>query len=132
MIGSSQASEEVDFPSTSDTTITIPANVAITRSQLDNLTLRHYVGYYGGLVLGITLNVTYSTGDSIDHYTYTFTVDDNATIAVTIGSQETSTLYLKVNDQWVTVAKAYKKISGPWVEQDITTLFNTSTKYVRR
>ena len=132
MIGSSQASEEVDFPSTSDTTITIPANVAITRSQLDNLTLRHYVGYYGGLVLGITLNVTYSTGDSVDHYTYTFTVDDNATIAVTIGSQETSTLYLKVNDQWVTVAKAYKKISGSWVEQDITTLFNTSTKYVRR
>ena len=132
MIDSSQASEEVDFPSTSDTTITIPANVAITRSQLDNLTLRHYVGYYGGLVLGITLNVTYSTGDSVDHYTYTFTVDDNATIAVTIGSQETSTLSLKVNGQWVTVAKAYKKISGSWVEQDITTLFNTSTKYVRR
>ena len=132
MIGSSQASEEVDFPSTSDTTITVPANVAITRSQLDNLTLRHYVGYYGGLVLGITLKVTYSTGDSVDHYTYTFTVDDNATVAVTIGSQETSTLYLKVNGQWVTVAKAYKKINGSWVEQDITTLFNTSTKYVRR
>lgn len=133
MLGSSQASEEVDFPSTSDTTITVPANVEITRSQLSNLTLRHYVGYYGGLVLGITMKVTYSTGDSVDHYTYTFTVDDNATVAVTIGSQETSTLYLKVNGQWVVtvVAKAYKKISGSWVEQDITTLFDTSTKYVK-
>ena len=130
MLGSSQASEEVDFPSTSDTTITVPANVAITRSQLDNLTLRHYVGYYGGLVLGITLKVTYSTGDSVDHYTYTFTVDDNATVAVTIGTQETNTLYTKKNGSWKEVIKAYKKQNGSWVEVAIDSVFNSTDKYV--
>jgi hypothetical protein len=130
MLGSSQASEEVDFPSTSDTIITVPANVAITRSQLDNLTLRHYVGYYGGLVLGITLKVTYSTGDSVDHYTYTFTVDDNATVAVTIGTQETNTLYTKKNGSWKEVIKAYKKQNGSWVEVAIDSVFNSTDKYV--
>ena len=130
MLGNSQASEEVDFPSTSDTTITVPANVTITRSQLDNLTLRHYVGYYGGLVLGITLKVTYSTGDSVDHYTYTFTVDDNTTVAVTIGTQETNTLYTKKNGSWKEVIKAYKKQNGSWVEVAIDSVFNSTDKYV--
>ena len=130
MISSSQASGEVDFPSTSDTTITVPANIEITRSQLDNLTLRHYVGYYGGLVLGITLKVTYSTGDSVDHYTYTFTVDDNATVAVTIGTQETDTLYTKKNGSWKEVIKAYKKQNGSWVEVAIDSVFNSTDKYV--
>jgi len=130
MLGSSQASEEVDFPSTSDRTITVESNVTITRSQLDNLTLRHYVGYYGGLVLGITLKVTYSTGDSVDHYTYTFTVDDNATVAVTIGTQETNTLYTKKNGSWKEVIQAYKKQNGSWVEVAIDSVFNSTDKYV--
>lgn len=47
--------------------------------MMRGVTLRHYVGYYGGLVLGITMRVTYSTGSGLDHYTYTFTVSGDAT-----------------------------------------------------
>lgn len=83
--GSTAVSETVDFPSTSNSIITLEPNTTITRLMLDNLTIRHYVGYYGGLVLGISFEVTYSTGTGIDHYTYTFTVSSDTTIAVIIG-----------------------------------------------
>ena len=125
-------SDEVDFPSTSDTMITLTPNSAVTRSQLDDIVVRHYVGYYGGLVLGITFDVTYSTGSGADHYTYTFTVSGDSTIAVTIGSVKTDTLHIKVNGTWKPVSKAYKKVNGSWVEQsDLANLFNTSAKYVK-
>lgn len=131
--GSSAISDEVDFPSTSNSTITVVPDTMPTRSQLDNVTLRHYVGYYGGLVLGITFEVTYSTGSGIDHYTYTFTVSGDSTIAVTIGSSgRTDTVYLKVNGSWVAVSKVYKKVSGSWVQQsNLQNVFDTSTKYVK-
>ena len=131
--GSSAISDEVDFPSTSNSMITVVPNTMPTRSQLDNVTLRHYVGYYGGLVLGITFVVTYSTGSGIDHYTYTFTVSGNSTIAVTIGSSgRTDTVYLKVNGAWVAVSKVYKKVGSSWVQQSsLQNVFDTGTKYVK-
>lgn len=131
--GSSAISDEVDFPSTSNTTITIEPTTLPTRSQLDNVTLRHYVGYYGGLVLGITFEVTYSTGTGIDHYTYTYTVSGDATIAVVIGGAgPQNTIYIKIAGTWTPVSKAYKKINGAWVEQsDLTTVFDSNTNYVR-
>lgn len=132
--GSTAISDEVDFPSTSNSIITVTPTTMPTRSQLDNVTVRHYVGYYGGLVLGITFEVTYSTGTGIDHYTYTFTVSGNSTIAVTIGgSGRTDTLYLKANGSWVAVSNVYKKVNGSWVQQsNLQDVFDTSTKYVRR
>ena len=128
---STAVSEEVDFPYTSNSMITLTPNTTITRSELDNITLRHYVGYYGGLVLGISFVVTYSTGTGIDHYTYTYTVDGNATIAVVIGgSGETPTLYVKVNGTWVAIEKAYIKQNGVWVEQsDVTNIFQSGVNY---
>jgi len=48
--------------------------------------LRWTVGYYGGRLYGITWNVTYTTGGSLTYYTYAYTVSEDATIAVTIGS----------------------------------------------
>lgn len=84
--GSNAISEEVDFPSTSSSTITIVPTSTVTRAELDNITLRHFVAYYGGLVLGISFNVTYSVGTGIDHYTYTFTAGSSDTVLeVTIG-----------------------------------------------
>ena len=129
--GSTAVSEEVDFPSTSSSIITLTPNTEITRSELDDVTVRHYVGYYGGLVTGISFVVTYSTGTGIDHYTYTYTVDGDATIAVTIGgSAETPTLYVKVNGTWVAVEKAYIKQNGAWVEQsDVTGVFQSGVNY---
>jgi hypothetical protein len=130
--GSTAISDEVDFPSTSNSLITLTPSDTVTRSQLDNFTVRHYVGYYGGLVLGITVEVTYSTGSGIDHYTYTTTVSGNTTIAVTIGGAvQTDTLYVKNSGAWVAVSKAFKKVNGAWTEISVSTAFDTNTKYVR-
>ena len=132
--GSTAISDEVDFPSTSNSLITLTPSGTVTRSQLDNFAVRHYVGYYGGLVLGITVEVTYSTGSGIDHYTYTTTISGNMTIAVAIGGAvQTDTLYIKTNGAWVTVnvSKAYKKVNGLWTEVSVSTAFDANTKYVR-
>ena len=131
--GSTAISDEVDFPSTSNSLITIEPTTLPTRSQLDNVTIRHYVGYYGGLVLGITFEITYSTGSGVDHYTYTYTVSGNSTIAVVIGgSGPTQKIYYKVNGSWVAATKIYKKINGSWVEQsDLTAVFDSNTNYIK-
>ena len=131
--GSTAISDEVDFPSTSNSLITIEPTTLPTRSQLDNVTIRHYVGYYGGLVLGITFEVAYSTGSGVDHYTYTYTVSGNSTIAVVIGgSGPTQKIYYKVNGSWVAATKIYKKINGSWVEQsDLTAVFDSNTNYIK-
>lgn len=130
--GSSEASEEVDFPSTSASIITLTPTTLPTRSQLGNYKVRHFVGYYGGLVTGISFEITYSTGSGVDHYTYTYTVSGNSTIAVTIGAVQTTFLYTKVNSTWVTVTKAFKKVNGTWVEQsDLTQVFQSGINYVK-
>ena len=130
--GSTAISEAVDFPSTSNHLITVTPDTLPTRSQLDSVTLRHIVGYYGGLVLGITFEVIYSTGSGIDHYTYTYTVSGNSTIAVVIGgAADTDKLFVKQGGAWKEVQKAYRKVNGTWTEiTDLTTVFTTGTKYV--
>lgn len=128
--GSTAVSDEVDFPSTSNSTITVTPNQTITRSELDSITLRHYVGYYGGLVLGITFAVTYSTGTGIDHYTYTFTVSGDTAIAVSIGGT-TQTVYIKAGGSWVAASAVYKKVNGAWVQQsDLSNVFESGVHYV--
>lgn len=131
-MGSTAISDEAEFPSQSNTIITVTPTTMPTRSQLDSVTLRHNVGYYGGLVLGISFDVTYSVGSGIDHYTYTYTVSGNSTIAVVIGgSTETDKLYVKKGGSWKEVQKAYRKVNGSWTEiTDLKTVFTTGTKYV--
>lgn len=115
--GSTAISDEVDFPSTSSSIITLTPTSMPTRTQLDDVVVRHYVGYYGGLVTGISFDVTYSTGSGIDHYTYTYTVSGNSTIAVTIGSTSSTKVFIKQNGSWVQCSKIYKKVNDSWVEQ---------------
>lgn len=126
-------SEEVDFPSTTASIITLEPTTMPTRAQLDDVTVRHFVGYYGGLVTGISFVVTYSTGTGLDHYTYTFTVSGDATIAVVIGgSSAQDTMYIKVNGAWVEASAVYKKVNGSWVLQtDLTNVFDSGTHYVK-
>lgn len=129
-LGSSTVSEEVDFPSTSDHIITLTPNTTLTRADLDDIAVRHYVGYYGGLVLGISFEITYSTGTGVVHYTYTYTVSGDSVITVTIGS--TAVIYTKINGVWTAATKVYKKVNGSWVEQsDITSVFDSNTNYVK-
>lgn len=131
--GDTAVSEAVDFPSTSARIITLEPNVTVTRSMLDNLTVRHFVGYYGGLVTGISFEVTYSTGSGVDHYTYTYTVSGDAVIAVVIGGTvATDTLYAKNRNTYAAVAEAYKKVNGVWTKQsDVSTVFQSGVNYKR-
>ena len=130
--GSTLISEYVEFPSTSASIITLEPNTTVTRAQLDNLAIRHYVGYYGGLVTGISFEVTYSAGTEIDHYTYSTTIDSDMTVAVVIGGGSQPKIFIKNNGTWTQYSKVYKKVNGSWVEQASSTwatLFNTSTNY---
>lgn len=141
--GNTMKGEDVDFPSTSNSLVTIENTGSWTRAELDNLTLRHTVGYYGGLVLGITIEVTYSTGSGIDHYTYTYTVNGDSTIAVVIGTVgdkvfikkngswvQSSKQLLKVNGTWREINKVYEKVNGSWVEKDKSAMFSPNAIYI--
>lgn len=130
-LNGSEASDEVDFPSTSSSIITLTPNSLPTRAQLDNMTVRHFVGYYGGLVTGISFVVTYSTGTGLDHYTYSFTVTGDAAIAVTIGSSGGgSQFYIKETaSQWDQYSKLWKKTANGWTEVDPYDELDTTKQY---
>lgn len=128
--GSTAISDEVDFPSTSDSMITVTPETLPSRAELDNVTLRHYVGYYGGLVLGISFEVTYSVGSgTIDHYTYTYTVTGDSTIAVVIGGVSESLWTKDNNGIWHEVLIPYEKKNGVWVETDPSTVIKNGVNY---
>lgn len=80
--------------------------------------------------------VTINTGSGVDHYTYTFTVSGNSTIAVVIGGdggETTYTAYKKVNGSWTAwkqVSKAYRKVSGAWTEVNVSEAFGEGVKYI--
>ena len=118
------------FTSTSNGTITISDPGTWDREELQDAWLRFTVGYYGGRLLGITWKVNYTTGGSLDHYTYSYIVSGDATIAVVIGGSQQPVLYVKMNGSWATVSAAYKKVNGTWVQQtDLTTVFQNGVNY---
>lgn len=123
MVSGTAVSEAEDFPTTSNSIITLSMTGTLTRAQLDDLIVRHEVGYYGGLVLGITVEVTYSVGSGVDHYTYTFTVSGDAAIVVTIGGSSSAVLWDKDNSTWTAVTAVWEKSGGVWSQvSDLTTL----------
>lgn len=64
-------------------------------------------------------------------YTYSLSnIRAAHTLVVSIGGAVVQ-LYVKVNNTWRPYSKAYKKINGSWVEQDITNVFSTSANYVK-
>lgn len=118
------------FTSTSNGTITINDPGEWTREDLQDAWVRFTVGYYGGRLLGITWKVNYISGGTISHYTYSYTVNGNSTIAVVIGSAEQPKIYVKLNGSWVAATEVYVKVNGSWVLQsDVTSVFNSSTNY---
>ena len=77
------------------------------------------------------LVAVYSTGGSLDHYTYTFTVSGNTTIAVVIGGASSQAyIYDKTSSGWTkkTIVKMYVKTSSGWTE---TTTYPTAGDYIR-
>lgn len=129
--GSTQKGTTQKFTSTSNSTITISDPGTWTRAELQDAWVRFGVGYYGGRILGITWKVTYTYGGTLAYYTYTYDVDGNATIAVTIGSAIT-TMYIKLNGTWVPATAVYKKVNGSWVQQsNLTNVFESGVNYLK-
>lgn len=133
--GGTELTEEINFKDvgTSNTTVTLECETLPTVAQLASMKLQCRLGYYGGAINGATAYVQYSEpGSGVDHYTYTYTVSGDSTIAVVIGTVATDKLYFKNNGSWVAATKAFKKINGSWVEQsDLTTVFISGTNYVK-
>lgn len=146
--GSTELSEKYNFKEagTSNTVQTIEAETLPTVAQLSSLVVECTLGYYGGAINGVTVYLEYEipSGD-IDHYTYTYTVDGDATIAVVIGTVVSDKVFIKKNGTWVQsnnqyvkisgtwrkVSKVWKKISGSWVLQsDKSTLFSQGVNYI--
>ena len=73
------------FTSTSAQTVTLTTGTW-TRSEIDSLKLRFTIGYYGGLVNGATVTVTYQ----YDDVTYTITVNNSTSVNVTANPTEVS------------------------------------------
>ncbi len=129
--GSTQKGTTQKFTSTSNSTITISDPGTWTREDLQDAWVRFGVGYYGGRILGITWKVTYTSGGTLAYYTYTYDVNGNATIAVTIGTATTS-MYIKLNGTWVPATAVYKKVNGSWVQQsNLTNVFESGVNYLK-
>jgi len=116
--GNTQKGTTQAFASTSNSTMTISDPGTWTRAELQDAWVRFGVGYYGGRLLGITWKVTYTYGGTLHHYTYSYEVNGNATIAVTIGNGSTTSqkIYFKNNNTWTKYSKVYIKQNGSWVE----------------
>lgn len=131
--GSTELSDELNFKDvgTSNSTQTLEAHTLPTVAQLAAMKLQCRLGYYGGAINGATAHVEYETGSSATHYTYTFTVSADATIAVVIGGASGPELYVKSGSTWVKVSKAYRKVSGSWTEVALDAAFTSGVNYVR-
>ena len=132
--GSTAISNELNFKSvgTSNSTQTIQATTLPTVAQCSTLKMRCRLGYYGGAINGATLFLTYSYQNNF--YTYSYTVNGDATIVVTIGTPTGPTMYMKSNGTWSQVSKVYLKVNGSWVDQASSTwssIFSTSANYVK-
>lgn len=132
--GNTNISEELNFKSvgTSNSNQTITADIMPTPEQVANLKLQCRLGYYGGAINGATCYIEYEIPTTeIDHYTYTYEVDSDATINVYIsGSGEEKYCYLKINDVWQRCSAVYKKVNGSWVLQsNLATVFDSGTNY---
>lgn len=144
--GNTELSEQYNFKEhgTSNGNETITATTLPTVAQLDDLVVECTLGYYGGALSGVTVYLEYAIPTSeIDYYTYTYTVNGNATIAVVIGSvgdkvfikvngtwKEATGIKVKQNGSWVDVSKVLKKESGSWVEKDKSAMFDEDGLYI--
>lgn len=99
-----------NFPSTSNTTMELEDVGTWTRSEVSNIKLRMEVGYYGGLVCGISLTIEYEI-DQIRYY-YITTIYEETEIYVKYKPD----FYVKVKNQWKgrTLTSLLPKVDGKY------------------
>lgn len=112
MSGSTNKGSDEDFTSTSNQLITISNPGTWTRAELQEAILRFTVGYYGGLVCGITWSVTYE----VDGYVYTISNITTDHVIIIFSEGTSLPVRVKINGVWITPTKIYSKQSGVWTE----------------
>lgn len=115
--GNTDLSEEFNFKSvgTSNSTQTIHCTTIPTVAQLENLVVECTLGYYGGAINGVTVFVEFEVSGV--WYTYSTTISEDMTIAVTIGGSGSQTyVYTKGSSGWTrrTVTQMWQKTSSGW------------------
>lgn len=125
MSGSTNKGTSQEFTSTSNQQITISDPGTWTWSELQNAKLRFTVGYYGGLVCGISWYVTYK----IDGLTYTISSINQDHVFIVSQDSSVGDLNLRVkrNGTWVTPTKVLVKQSGVWKEAKNIRVKNNGT-----
>ena len=98
-----------------------------TRTLLQNAILQFTVANYGGLISGISWNVTYHIPELV--YKITNISDDHIII---ISDVINGKLFIK-NGNYTQILKAFKKVSGLWTEvDDYNNLFESNKIYINR
>ena len=67
------------------------------------------------------------TAIGLDNPNYTLSGADNTSILLVINPG----LFVKISGNWTPVKAVYKRVSGSWVQQDMTTAFSTSGRYIK-
>lgn len=68
------------------------------------------------------------TAIALSNTNYELPTDSTVSITITI----TPGLFIKLSGTWTPVKEVYKRVSGSWVKQDMTTAFSTSEAYVKK
>ena len=76
--GSTQKGSTYELTSTSNYTFELPDVGSWTRAELQNAELWFLVGYYGGLLVGATWEVTYTIPSTGSDYYWTYTIENIA------------------------------------------------------
>lgn len=121
MVGDTPKGQEVRFPSTADTIITIGNDVTWLRSELDNLRLRYTLGYYGGNISGAELVIEYEASDKTYVYIIGSVTSEHDILALIPKA------HIKINGVYMAAKKIFRKQSGQWVEIKATDLDRTKT-----
>lgn len=113
--GTTKKGSAVSFLSTTNNIYTFTNTGTWTRDEL--LNARFYIEAHRG---------TQKTTSSLYLYIYA------AELTVTYNVAPQYILYTKNGNNWTPVAKAYKKISGVWVEEtDLTQVFDNNNQYIK-
>ena len=82
--------------------------------------------------LQFQVSITYN--QSVSYYSYSITnIQADHAIVVSPSGGGGEQLYVKVSGTYRAVSAVYKKVNGSWVQQtNLSSLFNTNTKYVQR
>lgn len=67
------------------------------------------------------------TATGLSNPNYTLSGADNTSVSLTINPG----LFVKLSGTWTPVKAVYKRVSGSWVKQDMTTAFSASERYVK-